>query len=73
MTFQVGKQDPDYKRIFGITAAIITIFGTLGFTALIITGFYGIQPAIYYNLVWLTVSCMLGGLAMLRIYSWLKK
>ena len=73
MTFQVGKQDTDYKKIFGIFAALMTVFGTLGFTALIIQGFYGIQTPIYYNLVWITVGCMLGGLTMLRIYLWSKK
>ena len=68
MTFQVGKQDRDYKKIFGVIAGATTIFGTLGFTALVIEGFYTVTSPIFFDLVWITVGCMVGGLASVKIY-----
>ncbi len=69
MTFQVGKETPDYKKIFGVIAGALTIFGTLGFTALVILGMYGTLSNSMFQLVWLTVGCMVGGLIMVKIYG----
>ena len=69
MTFQVGKQSPDYNKIFGIIAGVCTIFGTLGFTVLVILAMQRPLDNTMFQLVWLTVGCMVGGLIMVKVYQ----
>jgi hypothetical protein len=69
LTFQVGKNSPDYKKVFGVVSGALAMFGTIGFAALIIEGFYTKITASYFQLVWLTVGCMLIGLVCVSVYQ----
>lgn len=57
------------KNIFKIVAASLTIFGTFGFTALIVNIFY--NPKIisqeYFDFIWITALSMVIGMILVKI------
>ena len=65
----MGKNSPDYKKIFGIISGAMAVFGTIGFTALIIEGMYIKMSSAYFQLVWVSVGCMVLGVILVSIYK----